>query len=396
MKGNILSWTKEPRLLRIFRCRIGKAGVSDSMSAGESESMSKDMDAIRAQIDALDDELLELLRKRFELCVKMGALKDRTNRNTLDPSREEAIVGRLTAHLRPPLTAAAVEKIFMEIFSFSRSLQKKRKVAYLGPEGSYSHQAAHVLFSHDARLVPQKDIDAVISEVLMRRADLGVVPVENSTEGMVNRTLDLMAVSRLFVNREVTLPIRNCLLSTTTLDKVLTVYSHPQALAQCRNWLTNNLPGAEVRETPSTSDAALAAHGQEHAAAVASSLSARLYGLDILAENISDFQENITRFWVVSPAMTLVEGKAKTSIILTLENSPGALYHAIGVFARQGVNLTKIESRPSRKDPWEYIFFIDFQGSLVDDNVKKAMEELRRYTRDIIVLGSYPEGRTIQ
>ncbi|MGI6385845.1 MAG: prephenate dehydratase [Desulfomonilia bacterium] len=370
--------------------------MSDSMSAGESESMSKDMDAIRAQIDALDDELLELLRKRFELCVKMGALKDRTNRNTLDPSREEAIVGRLTAHLRPPLTAAAVEKIFMEIFSFSRSLQKKRKVAYLGPEGSYSHQAAHVLFSHDARLVPQKDIDAVISEVLMRRADLGVVPVENSTEGMVNRTLDLMAVSRLFVNREVTLPIRNCLLSTTTLDKVLTVYSHPQALAQCRNWLTNNLPGAEVRETPSTSDAALAAHGQEHAAAVASSLSARLYGLDILAENISDFQENITRFWVVSPAMTPVEGKAKTSIILTLENSPGALYHAIGVFARQGVNLTKIESRPSRKDPWEYIFFIDFQGSLVDDNVKKAMEELRRYTRDIIVLGSYPEGRTIQ
>ncbi|HON39650.1 MAG: prephenate dehydratase [Desulfomonilia bacterium] len=370
--------------------------MSNTMDAGDDENMNKDIDTIRAQIDALDDELLELLRKRFELCVEMGALKGRTNRDAFDPSREEAIVQRLTARLSPPLTAAMVEKIFMEIFSISRSLQQRRKVAYLGPEGSYSHQAAHVLFSHDALLVPQKDIDAVISEVLMRRADLGVVPVENSTEGMVNRTLDLMATSRLYVNREVTLPIRNCLLSTTTLDKVRIVYSHPQALAQCRNWLTNNLPGAEVRETPSTSDAALAARDQEHAAAVASSLAARLYGLNILAENISDFQENITRFWVVSPAMTPVEGKAKTSIILTLENIPGALYHAIGVFAQQGVNLTKIESRPSRKDPWEYIFFIDFQGSLKDNNVEKAMEELRRYTRDVTVLGSYPEGRTIQ
>ena len=370
--------------------------MSDNKNASDDANMSKDMDAIREQIDAIDDELLDLLRKRFELCVKMGELKNRTNRDAFDPSREEAIVERLTGHLRPPLTAAAVEKIFTEIFSISRSLQKKRKVAYLGPEGSYSHQAAHVLFSHDARLVPQKDIDAVISEVLMHRAELGVVPVENSTEGMVNRTLDLMAVSRLFVNREVTLPIRNCLLSSTALENVRVVYSHPQALAQCRNWLTNNLPGAEVQETPSTSDAALAARGREHAAAVASSLSARLYGLDILAENISDFQENITRFWVVSPAMTPVEGKAKTSIILTLENIPGALYHAIGVFAAQGVNLTKIESRPSKKNPWEYIFFIDFQGSLMDENVEKAMEEIRRCTRDVTVLGSYPEGRTIQ
>ncbi|HOE73836.1 MAG TPA: prephenate dehydratase [Deltaproteobacteria bacterium] len=357
--------------------------------------MSDDIDAIRAQIDSIDDELLELLRKRFELSVEMGALKGRSSRDIFDPSREEAIIERLTSGIRPPLTPSMVEKIFLEIFSISRFLQGKKTVAYLGPEGSYSHQASVALFGDDTRLVPQKDIDAVISEVLMHRADLGVVPVENSTEGMVNRTLDLMATSRLYVSREAMLPIRNCLLSSTTLDDVRTVYSHPQALAQCRNWISNNLPGAEIRETTSTSDAAVAAGRDEHGAAIASSLSARLYDLNILAENISDFQENITRFWVIAPAMTPVEGKAKTSIIITLENVPGALYHAVGVFAAQGINLTKIESRPSRKNPWEYIFFIDFQGSLTDANVRNAMTEIRSYTREVIVLGSYPEGRVL-
>jgi chorismate mutase/prephenate dehydratase len=357
--------------------------------------MSKDIDTIRDQIDSIDDDLIELLRKRFELSIAMGALKNGSSRDVFDPSREEAIIERLSSRLRPPLTMTMVERIFTDIFSISRSLQRKRTIAYLGPEGSYSHQAAFILFSQDAELRPQKDIDAVISEVVMRRADLGVVPVENSTEGMVNRTLDLMATSRLFVSREAVLPVRNCLLSSTTLDDVRTVYSHPQALAQCRNWLSNHLPGVETRETPSTSDAAVAAAGEEHSAAIASSLSARLYGLAILAENISDYQENITRFWVVSPAMTPIEGKAKTSIIVTLENVPGALYHAVGVFAGQGINLTKIESRPSKKNPWEYIFFIDFQGSLMDRNVHNAMEEIRQYTKDIIVLGSYPEGRRL-
>ncbi len=209
--------------------------------------MSDDIDAIRAQIDSIDDELLELLRKRFELSVEMGALKGRSSRDIFDPSREEAIIERLTSGIRPPLTPSMVEKIFLEIFSISRFLQGKKTVAYLGPEGSYSHQASVALFGDDTRLVPQKDIDAVISEVLMHRADLGVVPVENSTEGMVNRTLDLMATSRLYVSREAMLPIRNCLLSSTTLDDVRTVYSHPQALAQCRNWISNNLPGAEIR-----------------------------------------------------------------------------------------------------------------------------------------------------
>jgi chorismate mutase/prephenate dehydratase len=356
--------------------------------------MGKDIDTIRSRIDALDNELLELLRRRFELCVEMGRIKSRGDREVFDPAREEAILERLTSKARPPLSPAMVESVFTRIFGISRSLQKRRTVTYLGPEGSYSHQAAALLFEGD-ELLPQRDLDTVVGEVATGRADLGVVPVENSAEGMVNRTLDLMATSRLFVNQEIMLPIRNCLLSCSAMEKVHVVYSHPQALAQCRRWLVDNLPAAEIREAPSTSEAAMAARSQEHVAAVASALSARIYGLNVLAENINDSPDNLTRFWVISPAMATGGENAKTSIIVTLGNHPGSLHEAIGVFAGQGINLTKIESRPSKKNPWEYIFFIDFQGSLEDVNVKRAMKELSRHTTDIITLGSYPEGRRL-
>jgi len=356
--------------------------------------MGREIDTIRKEIDTLDDKLLELIQRRCELSVEIGRLKHRGNRHTFDPSRETAIIERLASAARPPLNRSMVEGVFSEIFSMSRSLQGKTKIAFLGPEGSYSHQAAHMMFSQDSELIPQKDIETVITEVAARRAELGVVPVENSTEGMINRTLDMMATSRLFVCREIMLPIRNCLLSGVPLEKIRKVFSHPQALAQCRHWLMDNLPGAEIIETPSTSHAAVAAKQEEGSAAIASSLAASLYGLDIVAENINDCHENITRFWVVSPTMLPIEGKTKTSIIVTLENIPGALYHAIGVFAGRGINLTKIESRPAKKNPWEYLFFIDFQGNLMDENVKAVMEEIKSYTREIIVLGSYPEGRT--
>ncbi len=355
--------------------------------------MGNDIDRVRRMIDSIDDKLLALIQRRCELSVEIGRLKNKDNLHTFDPSRETAIIERLSSAIRPPLTRSMVEGIFSEIFSMSRSLQKKKKVAFLGPEGSYSHQATLMMFSQDSEVIPQKDIETVITEVAVHRAELGVVPVENSTEGMINRTLDMMATSKLFVCREIMLPIRNCLLSTTPLAKIQKVFSHPQALAQCRHWLMDNLPAAETIEMPSTSLAAVAAKKEEGSAAIASPLAAGLYGLDIVAENINDCHENITRFWVISPTMLPIEGKTKTSIIVTLENVPGALYHATGVFAGRGINLTKIESRPAKKNPWEYLFFIDFQGNLMDENVKAVMEEIKSYTREIIILGSYVEGR---
>jgi chorismate mutase / prephenate dehydratase len=355
--------------------------------------MGRDIDEIRKAIDAIDDDLLELIRKRCELSVEIGRIKIRDSLASFDPSREQAIIERLAAKAEPPLTRAMIEAVFAQIFSASRSLQRKKTVAYLGPEGSYSHQAARQVFNLDAELKPMADISSVITEVLSSRSDLGLVPVENSTEGMVNITLDMMSVSRLFVCAEVMLPIHNCLLSRSPLDEVTTVYSHPQPLAQCRKWLMDNLPGVRTVETPSTSTAALTARGEPGAAAIASSMAAELYELNIVAENINDCQENITRFWVISRTMVPVKGKARTSIIVSLENLPGALYHAVGVFAGKGINLTKIESRPSKKNPWEYVFFIDFQGSLEDRNVQEAMADIKTYTREIIILGSYPEGR---
>jgi chorismate mutase/prephenate dehydratase len=288
-----------------------------------------------------------------------------------------------------------VEGIFREIFSASRSLQLRQKVAYLGPEGSFSHQAAFCVFSLDGDLIPFKDIEKVIQAVSSSRADIGVVPVENSTEGMINRTLDMMATTRLCVIQEFMLPIRNCLLANIPKENIRKVFSHPQPLAQCKVWLSSNLPQAEIIETTSTSEAAMAARSHEDGAAVASQMAAELYGLSIFAENINDFRENITRFWVISRTAVPVSGKAKTSIIVTLDNRPGALYNALGVFAREGINLTKIESRPSMKNPWEYLFFIDFQGNLIDEHVKRTLEEIREFTRDVIILGSYPEGRTL-
>ncbi|HOJ14922.1 MAG TPA: prephenate dehydratase, partial [Deltaproteobacteria bacterium] len=201
--------------------------------------------------------------------------------------------------------------------------------------------------------------------------------------------------TRLSVIHEFLLPIRNCLLASIPKEKIRRVFSHPQAIAQCRTWLSSNLPGASIIETASTSEAAMAARSHDDAAAVASPMAAEIYGLSIVADNINDLSENITRFWVISKAALPVAGHAKTSVIVTLENKPGALYGALGVFARSSINLTKIESRPSKKNPWEYIFFIDFQGNLADTNVAEAMEELRSATRDLIVLGSYPEGRTL-
>lgn len=357
--------------------------------------MSKDIDNLRSEINTIDDQLIRLLNKRASLCIEIGKMKRNVEKNIYDPVRENEIIRRLDPLIEPPLTKPMMEKVFREIFSISRAIQQKQKVAFLGPEGSFSHQVAFSVFSQDGDLVSMKDIESVIEAVASSRADLGVVPVENSTEGMINRTLDTMATTRLSVCQELLLPIKNCLLSNVPREKIERVYSHPQPIAQCKGWLMANLPQAEIIETTSTSEAAMEAKSRDNSAAVASAIASELYGLPIIADNINDIRENITRFWVITRKALSVAGKAKTSIIATLDNVPGALYNALGIFSRNGINLTKIESRPSRKSPWEYLFFIDFQGNLVDENVKTAMDEIKATTRDIIVLGSYPEGRTI-
>lgn len=379
-----------------MKTTVSSARVCSILEYGRDGEMQADIQAIRDAIDAVDDELVALLQRRAELAVQMGARKQIDGRPPFDPERERLIIERLVGLIRPPLTRDMLAALMHVIFSISRSLQARRKIAYLGPEGSYSHAAAGLIFPCDATLIPRSSFATVIEEVIAGRVDLGIVPVENSTEGMVPQTLDLMVSSRLFVVREIKLPIRNCLLSKTSLARIERVFSHPQALAQCRTWLQTNLPAAEIVATASTSEAARRAAADDRGAAIASEQAAGLYGVPVLAADINDASENITRFWVLSREMIAPQAHAKTSLILALENKPGALYHALGAFAEQGINLTKIESRPSRRDPWEYLFFIDFQGALADESVQKAMETIRAFAREIIILGSYPETGVAQ
>jgi len=301
--------------------------------------MSEKIEEIRKKIDSIDDAIVRLLVKRASLSLEIGRQKNEEDAPIEDPGREASILERLKGMVIPPLTYQMVEDLYRLIFSISRSLQSKKRIAYLGPEGSYSHQ------------------------------------------------------SRLYVYREIMLPIVHHLLSKVDLSSITHLFSHPQAIAQCRDWINSNLAKAKVVEMASTSEAAMAAARHASGAAIASEYSAELYGLNILASKINDNPDNITRFWVISRHMAKTKGKAKTSIILTLENVPGALYRAIGTFARQEINLTKIESRPSKKNPWEYLFFIDIEGNLdEDDNVRMAMEDVKTCTKDIKILGSYPEG----
>ncbi len=355
--------------------------------------MNKEMDRIRRSIDTIDNDIAKLLSKRAQLSRKVGTIKHANGIKTYSPEREREIIDRLETLIDPPLERGMIEAVFNTIFSVSRSLQARTRIAYLGPEGTYSHEAAVSVFPCDADLVPETSIDMIIEDVNAGRVDLGIVPVENSTEGIINQTLDLMVSSRLFVIKEILLPVKHCLISKTDMDNIRKVYSHPQPFAQCRLWLKKNLPDAKTIDTSSTSEAAQIAVKEKYSAAIASMNSARIYGLDILARNINDYHDNITRFWVISKRMAEPVSNAKTSIIMALENTPGALYNALGVFSSQGINLTKIQSRPSKKGPWEYLFFIDFTGGLTEENVVRTLDNLKPFTKEIIILGSYPEER---
>jgi chorismate mutase/prephenate dehydratase len=355
--------------------------------------MNKEMDELRSSIDLIDNDIAKLLSKRAELSRQVGRIKHENGIKTYSPEREREIIDRLETLIEPPLERGMMEAVFNTIFSVSRSLQARTRIAYLGPVGTYSHEAAVSVFPYDADLIPETSIDLIIEDVCAERVDLGIVPVENSTEGIINQTLDLMVSSRLFVIKEILLPIRHCLISKTDMGNIRKVYSHPQPFAQCRLWLKKNLPDAKAIDTASTSEAAQIAVNENNSAAIASINSARIYGLDIVARNINDYHDNITRFWVISKKMAEPLTNAKTSIIMALDNTPGALYNALGVFSSQGINLTKIQSRPSRKGPWEYLFFIDFIGGLSEEKVARALENLKPFTKEIIILGSYPEER---
>jgi chorismate mutase/prephenate dehydratase len=347
----------------------------------------------RSAVDAIDNELLALLNKRAHEVEAIGRIKAENGEQVFSSARERAILDRLSDLNKGPLPLEAMNDIFQAVFTAHRSLQRKLQIAYFGPEATFTHQLAVKHFGRNCEYTPLPTIRDVFNEVETKRADYGVVPIENSTEGIVNHTLDMFINSDLVIVAEREEPITQYLFSVSgDLKKVKGVYSHPQALAQCRKWLEARLPHATIHETLSTADAAVHATLDPTAAAIASQAAGEIYHLRTVASKIEDTIDNTTRFLIIGRDIATPTGKDKTSVLFSVKDRVGALYDILQVFKKAGLNMTKIESRPTRKKVWEYIFFVDFIGHQSDKKVQKALLELRRKCAHIKVLGSYPYG----
>ncbi|HKN87876.1 MAG TPA: prephenate dehydratase [Nitrospiraceae bacterium] len=353
----------------------------------------KDIASFRKAIDQLDDDLLRLLNERSKNVVEIGKLKKsaEANAHLHTPRREAEIIDRLTQANTGPFPNEAIRSVYREIMSASLSLEGPQKVAYLGPRATFTHLACLQKFGNSAQYLPVTSIKEVFNEVERDRAHFGIVPIENSTEGVVNHTLDMFIDSNLVIYGEVLQEVSHHLLSKTgRMEDIKTIYSHPHAIAQCRNWLETNVPKISVAEVPSTARAAELCANDSTVAAIASELAGELYGLKVVRSRIEDNVNNFTRFLVLSQKPPERTGKDKTSVMLSVKDKVGALYDLLRPFASNGINLTKIESRPSRRKAWEYIFFVDIEGHVDEDRVKKALEEIKGRCLFMKILGSYP------
>lgn len=351
------------------------------------------LEELRKQIDEIDAQILELLNRRASIVMDVGRAKAEQRLDAHAPRREEEICARLTASNPGPFPTSAVKPVFREIISACLSLEHPLRIAYLGPKVTFTHLACLKRFGLSAQYLPAKTIGEVFLEVEKGNADYGVIPVENSTEGVVSHTLDMFVDSELKICGEILLEISHSLLAKQDgLADIQKVYSHPHAIAQSRKWLEAHLPHAPLCEVTSTAAAAELAAEEPGAAAVASELAAELYDLRVLRRRIEDNPSNLTRFLVIGGRMTEPSGQDKTSILVGIRDRVGALYRMLEPFAKQNLNLTKIESRPSRKRVWEYVFYIDFEGNVRDPAVQATLEVLREECLFVKVLGSYPNA----
>jgi len=352
------------------------------------------LSSLRKQIDRLDAALLDLLNRRGRFVKEVGSIKSRTNQPIFAPGRERDLLKSLKMKNRGPLTGDAIEAVFREVVHACRKLQKNLKIAYFGPEGTFTHQAAIRQFGRGTHLSPCRSIADVFAEVEKDNFDYGVVPIENSTEGVVNHTLDMFIDSRLSICAELEMPIHHFLLGKKAVYRaarpIRLLYSFPQALAQCRDWIESHLPRVEIREASSTAEAARLAAQTRGAVAIASRLAGDLYHLDVLESHIEDHANNFTRFLVIGKTEPAASGRDKTTILLSIKDKVGALHDILVPFKTFKLNMTKIESRPTRQRAWEYVFFIDFLGHRTEPRVQKALAALEPHCGFLKILGSYP------
>jgi chorismate mutase / prephenate dehydratase len=354
--------------------------------------MADPLKSLRSRIDALDSRLLKLLSARARLAQRIGRIKQGS---AYRPEREAQVLRGILAENRGPLPDTALARLFAEVMSACRALEDSMVVAYLGPAGTFSQEAAVKHFGGATALASCPSIDEVFRQVETGAAGYGVVPVENSTEGAIGRTLDLLLSTPARICGEVMLPIRQCLMSKShKLAGIGKIYSHTQSLAQCQQWLARRLPHAERVAVVSNAEAARLAARDRRAAAIGPRTAASLYGLRLLARNIEDEARNTTRFLVIAEHDAAPSGKDKTSMVLSTRNVPGAIHELLTPFAANQVSLTRLESRPSRTGMWEYVFYIDIEGHQADANVAHALAEIKAKASFLKNLGSYPAAVT--
>ncbi len=356
--------------------------------------MNANLEELRARIDEVDRGILELLNKRAKLNQEVGKAKG-NNVPPYVPSREKELVHRLTETSEGPFPKEAVGIVFREIISACRSLQKVPTVAYMGPEGSYHHAAGLQQFGQSSIYLPLTTIGEVFDVVERRKADFGVVAIENSTEGGVTASMDRFAESNLKIISEIYLPISHHLVSREELSHIKRVYSHPQALAQCRKWLEQNLPQAELVESSSTTQGAKLALQEDGAAAIAGDLAAELVKIPIVVHGIEDMSGNATRFFVIGREATHPTGQDKSAMIVFVRDEVGALYKMLAPLMEHKVNLSNLVSRPTKRQAWQYMFFIELDGHLEDEKVQTAVDILSSRSLHVQFLGSFPRGNIV-
>jgi chorismate mutase/prephenate dehydratase len=380
----------------------------DSMTNNSFTTETEELSKLRDEIDSIDQHIQQLVNQRAQCAQKVADVKEHFSKPGESvvfyrPEREAQVLRRVMDRNKGPLPAEGVARLFREIMSQCLALEEPMKIAYLGPEGTFTQQAALKHFGHAVECQSQGSIADVFREVEAGGANFGVVPVENSTEGVITHTLDSFVGSNLNICGEVALRIHHHFLlkgEASVADesliessaKPVRVYSHAQSLAQCRQWLDANWPGIERIAVSSNAEAARRAQEEEGAAAIASEAAAELYNLNIATANIEDMPDNTTRFLIIGKQTTEISGDDKTSLLVASKNEPGALYHVLAPFHEEGVSLTRIETRPSKSGTWNYIFFIDLEGHQNEEKVTKAMALVQQQCTDFKCLGSYPKA----
>jgi len=355
---------------------------------------------LRIDIDKIDNTILELLNKRAKIAKSVGEVKRECNLPVFNPKREEEIFNRLqelNKEFGEEFPTDAIKHVFKEIISACRSLEMDIKVAYLGPPATFTHQAAIKYFGQSVSFIPVSTIKDVFDEIERGNAKYGVVPIENSIEGVVNHTLEMLTNTHLKIIGEVIVEINLHLIGqNTNLKDIKKIYSHKHALGESREWIQKNMPHVITEEVESTSRAAELVREDYEAAAIASEAAAELYGLKIIARKIDRFPFNQTRFLIIGKEDENLKqlDESKTTFIFSVKNEVGALYKALGILYKYGINMSKIESRPSKQGAWDYIFFVDIEGHIEDENIKKALNELRNNTPFFKILGSYPKFKS--